>query len=116
MTEERDRTIGRVIGRGENARRVGRCELAHFDAALRGEHVLLKAPRGKLVEVALRILHRELKQTDAVMWAEVQRRRQEHALTSRVLSSTATETRHDAEAANENAKDAHWDLASGWIR
>src|SRR5439155_5547810 len=97
----------------EYAGRVCRRELAHLDAGLRGEHVFLEPPRGELVEVALRVLHRELEQADVVVRHEIQRRRKEHALPGWVVAATAAENREQEEGTKQNAKHAHWDLASG---
>src|SRR5436309_12960209 len=50
MAEEGDGTAVCVGPRREDAARIRRLELAHLDAALRGEHVFLEAMRRELVD------------------------------------------------------------------
>ena len=113
MAEECDRAAVGVRGVLKHAGRIGGVELAHFDPALRREHVLLEPMCRKLVEIALGILHREREEPDVVMRNEIQVGRQQHALTHRPVTSAAPEDHQDKEEANGDTRDAHRHLGLG---
>src|SRR5207237_5365403 len=96
--------------------RICRGELAHLDAVLRREHVLLEAMRRELMQGALRVFDGELEQPDVVMRDEVQGRREQHALAygvTRSGSAAAAENGQDDKETNHDAKHAHRDLSEG---
>ncbi len=107
MAEERDRTAVAVGPRREDARRVDGRELAHLDAALRGEHVLLEAMGRELVEIAFGVLHREKEESDVVMRDEIQRRGQQHTLPYRAMRSAAAEGRRQNHERDQDALHTH---------
>src|SRR6266581_1230024 len=110
VPEEGDGATVGIGRRREDAARIRRFELAHLDAALRGEHVFLEAMGRELVEVALRVLHRELEQPDIVMRDEIQRRGEKHPLPHRPARSAASNNGQDDEGTDNDATRTHRDL------